>query len=281
MSPPSTLTGRAGAIRFSAKDRDLCIICAYYPPRVESSRDGRLRHYQDTVRLLTSWISDVLDSLPARCTPIIGLDLHGEIGESTDPEDRSVGTWHRGQQCYSSDQFMAMVRRHGLAIVDTHFEVGCTWRGPSGAVPYIDHWAIPQGMLAEVMSCTAVVRAARRLQLVSHRSFLDHVPLFMEFKYRLDVASQAERVKWDTDGIMRCMLGGDRREEVLQKIEERLTAEDSHWSNVVSKGKVNEAWDMVPKAVIEVGLDCFQKKSTTRKPQWVLEFEEEKLVCCT
>eukprot|EP00969_Alexandrium_andersonii_P232421 10262225-Alexandrium_andersonii.AAC.1 len=59
------------------------------------------------------------------------------------------------------------------------------------------------GMVSDVARCTASARAARKLQLVNHPGYLDHVPMFLEVSYRLDVVRSGSDQRWDADALVR------------------------------------------------------------------------------
>ncbi|CAK0843093.1 unnamed protein product [Prorocentrum cordatum] len=73
--PPAGLRGRGGAVRYKWNTHyDLCLISVYsmLEPHDEVGRIWRTK--------LLRWISDVLDSLPARCTPILMCDGNFHCG---------------------------------------------------------------------------------------------------------------------------------------------------------------------------------------------------------
>eukprot|EP00971_Amphidinium_carterae_P345326 6486231-Amphidinium_carterae.1 len=72
--PPDHIQGRAGAARFKIAGRfDICIITMYCPLSA-TDVDGQVQAG------LLRWLRGLLDSLPARCTPIYMCDSNWHVG---------------------------------------------------------------------------------------------------------------------------------------------------------------------------------------------------------
>jgi len=75
---PKGCQGRLGACRLRSGMCDLQVICGYYPPRPLAAR--LMPAYEKTVGAIDRWIRAVLSATPARCTPLLGVDLNDGLG---------------------------------------------------------------------------------------------------------------------------------------------------------------------------------------------------------
>ncbi len=77
--PKGTAEGRRGAVRVCRGLFDVCVVTAYFPVK----RSGKERlGFEAEVRGLIDWLQRLLDELPQRCVPLVGLDLNDRFGSA-------------------------------------------------------------------------------------------------------------------------------------------------------------------------------------------------------
>eukprot|EP00974_Lingulodinium_polyedra_P084507 8179630-Lingulodinium_polyedra.AAC.1 len=102
----------------------------------------------------------------------------------------------------------------------------CTWYGCGGSASLIDHVCIPAALAGTVRSAGCLMSMGRRLQVIQSACKCDHVPVHCTFMY---VKQHVEKKKedageWDRDALMRGVLSGEGRMEMLEELEAEAEA---------------------------------------------------------
>eukprot|EP00972_Heterocapsa_arctica_P094333 13911294-Heterocapsa_arctica.AAC.1 len=124
---PEGLHGRAGAIRVRHRcTYDYVFISLYYPPHPASLAD------EDVVRKLNRWLSTLLQSLPTRTMPCIGMDANakgGHISPNSVDLSPSVGEYSVDDAKWAGIQLMNVLDKRSLCCVNTFYPEGAgpTW----------------------------------------------------------------------------------------------------------------------------------------------------------
>ena len=82
-----------------------------------------------------NWQDDCLGTVPARCVPVVGMDLNDRFGqpaETEDEEQQSVGPHHTGKEGLTSTLMRKVLHKHGMAVVNTYWPSGPTYFGQWG-----------------------------------------------------------------------------------------------------------------------------------------------------
>ena len=75
-APDADIVGRVGAARYKCNSYDLCPMVPYYPPE-----DGK-QFTKAIIEKMNEYALQVLNSLPARCTPLLMMDVNGKLGRT-------------------------------------------------------------------------------------------------------------------------------------------------------------------------------------------------------
>ena len=115
-----------------------------------------------------------------------------------------------------------------LCFADSYFPLSPSYYGYSSQ-SWIDHVIMPKGVIQNVSSCSMMVRAARRLQVISDNKMRDHVPIRIVIKYdlRAQFRKAGNAAHWDHDKIAEMYQTADGRELFLADINKAL-AEKRH-----------------------------------------------------
>ena len=128
---PRRTSGRCGAVRLQMGPLDVSAIVAYPPPLKPSTRTDESCHKaaMETV----SWIREGLDQIPARSTPILGLD-NACFGTARETEG-IIGVHNLYEKGTATGKALeTLFVDHGLSAVTTfHARAGPTFFHPSGS----------------------------------------------------------------------------------------------------------------------------------------------------
>ena len=159
----SLIAGRVGAVRVRSGRVDQCLISIYMPVRHSAQYKKVL--CSQIVQEICKWLDKVLSKLPARCIPIIGIDLNDRVGKhrvghkdfsNTCDQCSTIGPFAQDREGITAHTFRHIAMKHGLAFANTYHKSHATVYGP-GYCSTIDFVLIPKTLLAEVSKCQASI----------------------------------------------------------------------------------------------------------------------------
>ena len=102
----------------------LCVLVLYFPPRPNKGGQASLKQWVAVSKALIKFASEVLESLPQRCTPLLFTDLNS--GLKPDDELASMPFASVGKYCSKSVNetgrlFLPFLEDQGLCVANTFF----------------------------------------------------------------------------------------------------------------------------------------------------------------
>ena len=138
------------------------------------------RHQYDawaaSVRTPFDWIDGEISLTPARCTPLLCIDLNDGMGRINGQErcDVAVGPFEMKDEHLPGILMHKLLLKHKLSAVNTHYDCGHTRKGR------IDYIGIPSGAMPLVEKCEVWRKVGRRMQY--SKEFPDHSPLVVRLE---------------------------------------------------------------------------------------------------
>ena len=186
--PPASVGGRGGTLRLVSRNFDLKPIVLYFPPR-PTTADAE-KKYRETVDILLRFFESELNKAPARCTPLVFVDLNDGLGirtldgQQVVSQGGVVGTLAPKLEHYAGERFREICEAHHIALANTHKGGEDTWYGEKCS-SRIDYVGLPLGLLGGLLSCKALALQARHMQLARSKRLWDHLPVEVCFRYGL------------------------------------------------------------------------------------------------
>ena len=268
-SPPSELQGRGGALRVKRRDSDFAFIVCYFHP------NSNLPYSKRVNTALWKWVDSVVSALPARCVPCLLGDFNARVGKEhvanniwTTTQDESIGPCNADNENWNGEQFRQFLQRHYLAATNTYHNVGPTYFGiVADYTSRVDFICIPSSMLSQVQHCSVWHHTGDDLQLVAAPGRRDHRPLQIKLDHSLGLQptltmQQQSPTRWDMDRLMRGVLRGHCREQLVAEVESRCKdlLESSQWQHAQSASTPDDAWTMLRDVVLSVGRELYQSR---------------------
>ncbi len=159
-------------VRIRNKKNDWALFSCYYPTRPNTK--GEETSYLQTPEGITSWSRKETDKLPARTTPIIGIDLHDGFGRIwipgtgwTNMECDTYGPGAFESEHQAATIFKEFMTIHRMFACSTKDWGGFTYYGPQGQTRTIDYIVGPASILPQIGACATLGRVGRRHQLIN------------------------------------------------------------------------------------------------------------------
>ena len=253
------LQGRAGAVRVRKNGLyDFAFITIYAPTR-------RLRGAQAIMRELMLWLEDVLGGLPARCVPIIFIDLNGRLGQEGDG-DGVVGPCGSERITPNGRMFKRVCSKFGLMAFNTFVACGHTWYG-GGHSSRIDFVAGPITLWPAVDRVAVLRGTAKLVQAGRATKVLDHAPVAVDMHYRSwfdDDSKRAEQSGWCMEDVRQLTKDLDQERQLVERVDDWAGCEETKEAMKLATQErdVNAAWRLLNVGLAKVAREmCGKRRS--------------------
>ena len=202
-SAPPELQGRGGAVRVRRGNVDFCFVAVYFHP------DSPLPYLQRVNDALWRWVAKTVESLPARCVPVVLGDFNARVGrvhaerQLFDEDDtRAIGSFNPEVRNCNGAKLSQFLQTQFMCAINTFYDCGPTFFGiVAGCTSRIDYICLPQSLCSPVVRCCIWHAAGDELQLVAAPGRRDHRPVQLVLEHSLCHAPQkVHRRRWETHG---------------------------------------------------------------------------------
>ncbi len=269
--------GRGLAVRLKSETFDITPGTLYWP--VWTGKAKQQAAYEETCTKVKTFWHSVMKEVPARSTPMWGMDLNSDLGIQNiggnlifDDESSIVGrAGTAGVERYAGKCFREVCAAHFMVAANTYYKVGKTYFGAKSA-SRIDFIALPEALLVEADFMTLLWSVVRALQLIKTREVRDHVPLMWKGGYNICWSQQLlkPQERWDFDKRAAGLQCGLYRKEIVERVEHRLEQERERVPTII-----DDKWELWVRVVREEGLRLFSQGKAPPLPGYE-EYKKER-----
>ena len=132
----------------------------------------------------------------------------------------NIVTVYQGQEGASGSLMRKLLHNTNMAAINTFFEdCGATYIGPLGHNSRIDFIGLPISLLDNVTKCKTLRGLAKKIQPLSTKRLVDHIPIYTEVKMASSIGITRKQIpRLDRDAVMRSLLLGRTRIDYCDKV---------------------------------------------------------------